>query len=189
MFGQQLLSSVRHWRNSRVLDSVGSGTRFLGAAEKRMAGSRIAIGSDCYVQGRLVTETPTSVIELGSNVFIGGETLLASALSIIVEDDVLISYQCLITDADNHSLRYSERKHDLRDWLAGRQDWSRIAKAPVRICKGAWLGARTVVMKGVTIGEGAVCGTGSVVTKDVAPYTIVAGNPARVVKELGPDER
>lgn len=189
MFGQQLLSSVRHWRNVRVLDAVGAGTRFHGAAEKRAAGSRIAIGSDCFVQGRLVTETSTSVIELGSNVFVGGDTLIASALGITVEDDVLISYQCLITDADNHSLRYSERKHDLREWLAGRHDWSRVAKAPVRICKGAWLGARTIVMKGVTIGEGAVCGTGSVVTKDVAPYTIVAGNPARVIRELPPDER
>jgi acetyltransferase-like isoleucine patch superfamily enzyme len=45
------------------------------------------------------------------------------------------------------------------------------------------------VTKGVTIGEGAVCGMGSVVTKDVPPYTIVAGNPARVIRELPPDER
>ena len=59
----------------------------------------------------------------------------------------------------------------------------------MRICKGAWLGARVIVTKGVTIGEGAVCGMGSVVTKDIAPYTVVAGNPARPIKELGVDER
>jgi acetyltransferase-like isoleucine patch superfamily enzyme len=64
-----------------------------------------------------------------------------------------------------------------------------VKTEPVRICKGAWLGARTIVTKGVTIGEGAVCGMGSVVTKDVAPYTVVAGNPARVIRELGPNER
>jgi acetyltransferase-like isoleucine patch superfamily enzyme len=189
MFAHQLVASARHWRNVRVLDACGEGTRFHGSVDKRATGSRVEIGRDCFIEGKLVCETAGSVVSLGSNVYVGGETLLAAATSIIVEDDVLISYQCLITDADNHSLRYSERKHDLRAWLAGRHDWSRVAKAPVRICRGAWLGARTIVMKGVTIGEGAVCGMGSVVTKDVPPYTIVAGNPARVIRELPPDER
>lgn len=189
MFGHQLLSSVRHWRNVRAINSCGANTRFHGTADKRAAESRIAVGSNCFVQGMLVTETPGAVVELGNNVFVGTETLLAAAVGIVVEDDVLISYQCLITDADNHNLRYSLRKNDLQEWLAGRHNWDRVAKAPVRICKGAWLGARTIVVKGVTIGEGAVCGTGSVVTKDVPPYTIVAGNPARVIRELPPDER
>lgn len=189
MLGVRLLSSVRHWRNIRTIDVCGANTRFHGGADKRAAGSRIAIGDDSFIEGTLVTETPNAVIEIGNNVFVGGDTLIAAAVSIVVEDDVLISYQCLITDADNHSLRYSERKNDLRAWRTGMHSWDRVAKAPVRICRGAWLGARTIVVKGVTIGEGAVCGTGSVVTKDVAPYTIVAGNPARVVRELAPDER
>src|SRR5262245_19145721 len=101
MFGQQLLSSVRHWRNVRVLDACGTNTRFHGTADKRAAGSRIEVGGDCFVEGTLVTETAGSVVRLGSNVFVGGDTLIAAALSIVVEDDVLISYQCLITDADN----------------------------------------------------------------------------------------
>lgn len=189
MFGQQLLSRARHWRNVRVLDACGNNTRFVGSADKRAPGSRIAIGNNCFVQGTLVTETPGAVVELGNNVFVGADTLIAAATGIVVEDDVLISYQCLITDADNHNLRYSLRKNDLQEWLAGRHNWDRVAKAPVRVCKGAWLGARTIVVKGVTIGEGAVCGTGSVVTKDVPPYTVVAGNPARVIRELPPDER
>ncbi|MBV8756668.1 MAG: acyltransferase [Deltaproteobacteria bacterium] len=187
MFG--VLARVKHMRNVRAIDACGANTRFSGTADKRAAGSRIAIGRDCFVEGTLVTETAAASVVLGDNVFVGAETLLAAAAGIVVEDDVLISYQCLVTDADNHSLRYSERKDDLRRWLAGKHDWSRVAKAPVRICRGAWLGARVIVTKGVTIGEGAVVGTGSVVTKDVAPYTIVAGNPARVIRELGPDER
>ncbi|MDH4236354.1 MAG: hypothetical protein OEV17_03815 [Nitrospira sp.] len=53
----------------------------------------------------------------------------------------------------------------------------------------AWIGLDAIILKGVTIGEGAIVGAGSVVSKDVPPFTIVAGNPARVVRELGPDER
>lgn len=189
MFGRSTWHQVRHWRNARVLDACGPGTLFRGGAEKRGAQSTIDVGRDCMIDGRLVTEAPRSEIRIGSNVLVGGESLLAAVKSIIVEDDVLISYECIVTDSDNHNLRYSLRKHDLREWLAGRHDWSKVATAPVRICKGAWLGARTIVTKGVTIGEGAVCGMGSVVTRDVAPYTIVAGNPARVIRELPPDER
>ena len=186
MFG---LDNLRHWRNTRVIDACGPGTRFHGGAEKRGERSRIEIGANCLVDGNLVVEAPGGIVLIGSNVSIGGRTLLAAVNRITVEDDVLISYECIISDSDNHSLSYSRRKNDLRDWLAGRHDWTKVATAPVRICKGAWLGARVIVTKGVTIGEGAVCGTGSVVTKDVAPYTVVAGNPARVIKELSVDER
>lgn len=188
-FGLDVWNRVRHLRNARVLDACGAGTQFRGSAQKRGADSRIEVGAGCLVDGNLVTEAPGARISIGSNISIGGHTLLAAVREIVVEDDVLISYECIVTDSDNHNLAYSRRKHDLRDWLAGRHDWSKVATAPVRICRGAWLGARVIVTKGVTIGEGAVCGMGAVVTRDVAPYTVVAGNPARVIKELGPDER
>ncbi len=185
----QLLSDLRHWRGSRALDVCGEGTRVPGGIEKRGAGSRIEAGRGCLISGRLVTETPGSLVRLGDNVLVGADSLLAAAASIIVEADVLISYRCIITDSDNHSLRYSLRKHDLQAWIHGRHDWSQVRTAPVKICKGAWIGAQTIITKGVTIGEGAVCGMGSVVTHDVAPYTIVAGNPARVIRELSEAER
>jgi acetyltransferase-like isoleucine patch superfamily enzyme len=69
------------------------------------------------------------------------------------------------------------------------KDWSRVAGEPVIIRDKAWIGLNAVVLKGVTIGEGAVVAAASVVTKDVEPWTIVAGNPARVMRELGADER
>lgn len=185
----QLLSQVRHWRGSRALDVCGDGTRIPGNVEKRGANSRIEVGRGCLISGMLVTETPNSLVKIGDNVLVGAESIVAAASSITIEEDVLISYRCIITDSDNHSLRYSERKNDLKAWLTGTHDWSRVKTVPVRICKGAWIGAQVIVTKGVTIGEGAVCGMGSVVTRDVAPYTVVAGNPARVVRELGENER
>ncbi len=55
---------------------------------------------------------------------------------------------------------------------------------PVTICDGVWLGARCIILPGVTVGEGAVVGAGAVVTKDVPPDVIVAGVPARVIKKI-----
>ena len=55
---------------------------------------------------------------------------------------------------------------------------------PIKIGKGAWLGARSLVLPGITIGEGAVVGAGSVVTKDVQPNTIVGGVPAKVIRTV-----
>lgn len=54
----------------------------------------------------------------------------------------------------------------------------------VRICKNAWNGAGVTILPGVTIGENAIVGAASVATKDVAPNTVVAGNPAKVIREL-----
>lgn len=109
--------------------------------------------------------------------------------NISIAEDVLISYQCLLSDSNNHSISYSVRKNDLARWRIGQHDWSTVRTAPIRVNRGAWIGARAIIMKGVTIGEGAVVGMGSVVTKDVPAWTIVAGNPARVIREIPENER
>lgn len=62
-------------------------------------------------------------------------------------------------------------------------DWTVV---PTRVCKRASFGSGAVILCGVTIGEGALGGAGSVVTKDVAPHTVVAGNPARVLRQRSP---
>jgi acetyltransferase-like isoleucine patch superfamily enzyme len=137
----------------------------------------------------LVTETDESEIRIGNNVYIGGHTSLDCVSSIVVEDDVLISYQCIIADSDNHSLVYRIRKQDVADWKRGYHDWTTTATAPVTIKRGAWIGARSMILKGVTIGEGGIIAAGSVITKEVPAWTIVGGNPARVIRELSDDER
>ena len=64
------------------------------------------------------------------------------------------------------------------------KDWSVVRTKPIRICDKVWIGMNAIILKGVTIGEGSVDAAGSVVTKDVSPWTVVAGNPARVVKYI-----
>jgi len=138
----------------------------------------------------LITEREKSLISIGDNVFVGGNTIIDCVEQIKIEDDVLISYGCLLVDSDNHSIHYGSRKKDLADWRnGGGHDWSTTITRPIHIGKGAWLGARVMILKGVTVGECAVVGAGSVVSNDVPPFTIVAGNPARVVRKLDPDER
>lgn len=147
----------------------------------------MVVGRGCLMQGQLVAERDESRLVLGDRVLVGGGTVIDCALSITVEDDVLISYECILADSDNHSLYPELRRNDLATWMDGRRhDWSHSAMAPIRICRGAWIGARSIILKGVTVGSGAVVGMGSVVTRDVPARAVVAGNPAQVIREIGP---
>ncbi|WP_456439405.1 acyltransferase [Psychroserpens sp.] len=100
-------------------------------------------------------------------------------------------------DNNAHSLKWSERKNDVRDWKKGIEEnkigiyknWQNVESAPIIIKDKSWIGFETVVLKGVTIGEGAIIGSKSVVTKDVPDWTVVAGNPAKVIREIPIEER
>jgi acetyltransferase-like isoleucine patch superfamily enzyme len=178
------------WRRERGnftrVTRVGGGTKLSGLIDRRAAGAQIVIGANCLIQGHLVAERNESCIELADNVFIGDSSIVDCALAVTVERSVLISYGCIIADSDNHSLYPELRTDDLANWMDnGRHDWSHSAMAPVRICEGAWIGARSMILKGVTVGPGAVVGMGSVVTRDVPARTVVAGNPARIIREVG----
>lgn len=179
----------KKFRNQKYAHIIGKNTDFLGTLEMRLPQATVKVGDDCLIQGNLVTETDTSRISIGNNVFIGGGTLLDCVSSIVVEDDVLISYQCILADSDNHSVKYNIRKNDLANWKRGMHDWSTTRSNPIKVSKGSWIGARSIILKGVTLGEGAVVGAGSVVIKDVPAWTIVAGNPARIIREIPKDER
>jgi acetyltransferase-like isoleucine patch superfamily enzyme len=186
-----LMRKVIHQRreagNRRSAERIGDGTRLPGVVERRAERAKITIGSQCLIQGQLVVERDDSALDIGDNVLVGGGTVIDCALSIVIERDVLISYECVIADSDNHSIYPEQRVGDLALWMNGRQNnWQLAEMAPIRICEGAWIGARSIILKGVTIGAGAVVGMGSVVTKDVPPRTVVGGNPARVIREIGP---
>ena len=159
------------------------GNRVRGIIHKTHASSLIEVGKDCLIEGTLSTYTPTAKIILGNRIFIGANSLVGCSESIIIEDDVLISFDCIIQDSDTHSLSSELRKDDCINWINGNKDWTNVDKKPIRICKKSWIGARSIILKGITIGEGAIIGAGSVVTKDVDAYTIVAGNPAKFIRK------
>lgn len=111
-----------------------------------------------------------SQIVIGSHVGISGASIVAAS-SITIGDRVYIGGGACIWDTDFHPLHPHERRLDPN---AG-------ACAPIRIEDEVFIGARSIILKGVTVGRGAVIGAGAVVTKDVPAGCIVAGNPARIV--------
>jgi acetyltransferase-like isoleucine patch superfamily enzyme len=193
---EKMLNRLFLWGGRRDLvvrssiDECGSNTTVTDWIDRRAAGGMVVVGADCLLESDIVLETANARLSIGNNVYMGGNSLVDVVESVVVEDDVMISYQCLISDSDHHSIALSSRLRDCRDWKERRfHDWAGTVTSPVRICRGVWIGARVIVLKGVTIGIGAVVGAGAVVTKDVPPWAVVAGNPARIVRVLGEQER
>ena len=181
-------------RRARMLLARHSGVDIHSTAKVNFRGvrlhddCRLEIGEGSIVDGTLVCERVGACIAIGRNSFIGG-SLLASASRIEVGDDVLISWGCNIVDHNSHAIGWTQRRQDVRDWYHGTKDWTHVAVKPVRICDRAWIGLNVIILKGVEIGEGAVVAAGSVVTKSIPPWSIAAGNPAKVIREISVEDR
>lgn len=121
----------------------------------------------------LSTRRADARITIGDDCGVTGATLVA-ADRISIGDRVLVGGNASIVDTDFHPLTPEGRAEALN---AG-------AHAPIVIEDDVFVGMEALILKGVTIGEGAVVGAGSVVTQDVPPRTVVAGNPATVVRTL-----
>ena len=153
----------------------------------------VKIGAESIVGCNFIFESNVGKVEIGERCYIGGGTNLIAHSDIIIGDDVTMAWGIWVYTHDSHSLDWKERVKDIarqnEDYRAGRnfidsKDWSVVKTAPIRICDKAWIGMKAIILKGVTVGEGAVIGAGSVVTHDVPAWSVVAGNPARVVKML-----
>lgn len=116
--------------------------------------------------------TPLTVVRahnvrIGRRVIIMNGCLMMSAGGITIDDEALIAA----------NVQLISNNHDLVNRRV-------IIGKPVHICSHAWVGAGATILPGVTVGENAIVGAGSVVTHDVAPNTIVAGNPAKVIRKI-----
>lgn len=151
------------------------------------SGCSVVIDEDTQVDGLLLFERENASISIGKRVFMNGSLLAAQKIDI--GDDVLIAWGVTIVDHNSHSISFSKRSEDVINWRVGKKDWTHVKIAPVKISNRAWIGFNSIILKGVTIGEGAVIGAGSVVTKDVPDWTVVAGNPARMIRKILEHER
>lgn len=156
----------------------------------------LKIGENSNIQGNFVVESEKGLISIGNRTFIGGGTFICTK-EIEIGNDVMFSWGCTVVDNNSHSAKWNERKNDVLDWKKGLdenkigayKDWSNVKEDKVTIKDKAWIGFNSIILKGVTIGEGSIVGAGSVVTKDIPDWSIVGGNPAKVIREISENER
>lgn len=112
-------------------------------------------------------------ISIGDKTSVWYGTVISARHEITIGRHCAISWNCTIIDNDMHEIIYS-----------GDAPSSQARDAAVRIGDHVWIGAQAIVLKGVTIGENSIVAAGAIVTKDVPPYTLVAGAPAKPVRAI-----
>ena len=144
----------------------------------------IRIGDNSFIMGSLYT-ADDGKIEIGKHFYFGGNSIIGAINSVKVGDCVIISNDVKIFDNNNHPISPEKRKNmSMGGFKNENWHWRHADNKAIIIEDNVWIGQYVTILKGVKIGKGAIVGTRAVVTKDVPPYTIVAGNPAKVVKKL-----
>ncbi len=163
-----------HFCGSPIIErSEGGSVRIGHHAALVSVSSRTALGVSHPVILRLLR--PGAEIRIGAHSGLSG-TAVCSAVSVIIGDECLIGSDVIIADTDFHALAPGNRRHE--------QTYDKIAASPVRIGNNVFIGARAMVLKGVSIGDDSVIGAGSVVVKDIPAGVVAAGNPCRVIRSL-----
>jgi len=201
----KIMSTLRKYKHNRHLKAVETlikkGNSHLLSAFKIVANKPdpgkvyVSIGDDTMLNCTITFESASGEVIIGDRSFIGESQIICKS-KIEIQNNVFIAWGCYLYDHDSHSLDYRERQNDIQQQLADyrnrvnfieNKNWNVVNSKPIKICSNAWIGMHCIILKGVTIGEGAIVAAGSVVTKNVAPWTVVGGNPAKILKEI-PDE-
>ncbi len=167
--GQALAVLRARWALRRC-NSVGPRPRLFGKAMVQNWG-RITIGERVLIYGGAVrcelVANPGGTIEIGDGVFLNSGVSISAHQLVKIGNGCQIGNYTLLMDNDYHRV--------------GNLHEAGVSK-PIILGNDVWLGAHVIVLKGVTIGDGAVIGAGSVVTRDIPPRAVAVGSPARVVK-------
>jgi len=182
------LARQAHERCIRLVTTSGPDVRFGPTARVLNAGDRkrIVVGGKTLVDGELMVLDYGGRIEIGESTYIGMGSRVWSGEQVQIGKHVFVAHNVTITDGNSHQLDADERAaHYQRTVVEGKPfEKGTIKTAPIRIGDHAWINFNVAILKGVTVGEGAIIGAGSVVTKDVPPYVLCAGNPAHVIRAL-----
>lgn len=147
------------------------------------AKSDIKIGNKTIISGELVTFGHGGQIHIGDYSFVGGGTKIWSAKRITIGNRVLIAHNVNIHDQNSHPMDSKERHLDqIQIMEKGFQKTNNLNEKEIVIHDDVWIGFNATILKGVTIGRGAIIGACCVITKDVPEFAVVIGNPPAIVK-------
>jgi acetyltransferase-like isoleucine patch superfamily enzyme len=183
----QSIERDRLFKNNACIDI--SVKLLLNAEVENLAGNPelISVDANSVLRGQLLIFPHGGKISIGQDCYLGDGSRIWSGESVEIGSRVFISHNVNIHDNNAHSidpqLRY---KHFLEIMSTGhpRENTVGIVSQPIIIEDDVWIGFNSIILKGVKIGRGAIVAAGSVVTKDVPEFSIVAGNPAKVVKNI-----
>ena len=151
-------------------DSCGALLRAGRGVRVLKKNSEITVGDRVFLHERVKLSAwgtdKKATLKIGSNSYIGDRTEIHAGERVTIGDGCVIAWDCNIMDRDYHKL-----------------DSEAESYKPVTIGDHVWIGCRCLILKGVTIGDGAVVAAGSVVTHDVPEGSLVGGNPAKIIKE------
>jgi acetyltransferase-like isoleucine patch superfamily enzyme len=147
---------------------------------------KIEIGNNTHVRGELLVFAYGGKIKIGDNCYVGANSHIWSGESVEIGNNVLISHNVNIIDSDSHEKNNIDRAEGFIKLIqqGHPKEKGSILTAKISIKDYAWINFNSIILKGITIGEGAIVAAGAVVTKDVPPFTMVAGNPAKEIKKL-----
>lgn len=151
----------------------------------------VRIGARSLINAHFIFESPEGAVEIGERVYFGGGTVICRE-KVTIGNDVTMAWGINLYDHDSQSLDWRRRAETVQHFYEmqgapscyDKLDWADVKAAPIVIEDKVWIGFDAVILKGVRVGEGAVIGARSVVARDVEPYTVVAGNPARTIKRV-----
>jgi acetyltransferase-like isoleucine patch superfamily enzyme len=160
--------------------SAGRGLVLYENLPKMFGNLRIELGNRVTLSGNQVWfacgDTSEKLLQIDDDSYVGFATEIFSGTSVRIGKHVLIANHVLINGYDGHPIDPIERAAGERPGPEG--------YGPIEIQDYAWIGNKAIILKNVTIGRGAVVASGAVVTKSVPELAVVAGNPARVVKQI-----
>ena len=133
-------------------------------------GGKLLAGNCQFYSGVRLEIGPKGTLLIGNGSYLNRNTLIVCEEHVEIGKNCKIAWDVIIMDSDLHPI----------------DDSTPIVNKPVRIGDGVWIGCRTIILKGVTIGAGAVVAAGSVVTKSIPPKTVYGGSPAKLIAELDP---
>ena len=147
--------------------------------------SKVRIGTGCHIVGILQVFDNCGEIIIGESCFVGDGTRLMSACRIILGNRVQLAHNINIFDSNIHSLNPEERHLEFVTNLStGQIKLHDLKEQEVILGDNVWIGAGSIILKGVKIGDNTIVGAGSVVVKDLPANVIAVGNPAKIIRRI-----